>query len=97
VDSDLAEVLEEPEKDEAEKAGDGDLERAVYAAPQGEEGQGHDGGDGPSEEQERAATFLCDRGSFTDALAASFVAVRSEPLRESAHRRVIEVHLADFA
>jgi DNA-binding SARP family transcriptional activator len=44
---------------------------------------------------ERAAKFLCDRGSFTDALAASFVAVRSEPLRESAHRRVIEVHLAE--
>lgn len=44
---------------------------------------------------ERAANLLCERGSFTDALSASFVAVRSEPLRESAHRRVIEVHLAE--
>jgi DNA-binding SARP family transcriptional activator len=44
---------------------------------------------------ERAAKVLCERGRFTDALAASFVAVRSEPLRESAHCRVIEVHLAE--
>ena len=44
---------------------------------------------------ERAAKLLCERGSYTDALAASFVAVQSEPLRESAHRRVIEVHLAE--
>jgi DNA-binding SARP family transcriptional activator len=44
---------------------------------------------------ERASKFLCERGSFNDALAASFVAVQSEPLRESAHRRVIEVHLAE--
>jgi DNA-binding SARP family transcriptional activator len=44
---------------------------------------------------ERAATILCERGCFTDALTAGFGAVQSEPLRESAHRRVIEVHLAE--
>jgi DNA-binding SARP family transcriptional activator len=44
---------------------------------------------------ERAALILCERGCFTDALSAGFVAVQSEPLRESAHRRVIEVHLAE--
>ncbi len=44
---------------------------------------------------ERSATALCDHGRYTDALAAGLGAVRSEPLRESAHRRVIEVHLAE--
>jgi DNA-binding SARP family transcriptional activator len=44
---------------------------------------------------ERCATTLCDRGAYTDALAAGLGAVRSEPLRESAHRRVIAVHLAE--
>jgi DNA-binding SARP family transcriptional activator len=44
---------------------------------------------------ERSAGTLCDRGRFTDALSAGLGAVRSEPLRESAHRRVIEVHLAE--
>lgn len=44
---------------------------------------------------ERAASALCDRGRFTDALSAGLGAVRSEPLRESAHRRVIAVHLAE--
>jgi DNA-binding SARP family transcriptional activator len=44
---------------------------------------------------ERCAGALCDRGDYTDALAAGLGAVRSEPLRESAHRRVIAVHLAE--
>jgi DNA-binding SARP family transcriptional activator len=44
---------------------------------------------------ERSAMILCDHGRYTDALAAGLGAVRSEPLRESAHRRVIEVHLAE--
>jgi DNA-binding SARP family transcriptional activator len=37
----------------------------------------------------------CARGRFTDALRAGLEAVAQEPLRESAHRRVIEVHLAE--
>lgn len=37
----------------------------------------------------------CADGRFTDALRAGLEAVAQEPLRESAHRRVIEVHLAE--
>jgi DNA-binding SARP family transcriptional activator len=44
---------------------------------------------------ERVADLLCASGRFADALLAALGAVRSEPLRESAHRRVIEVHLAE--
>jgi DNA-binding SARP family transcriptional activator len=44
---------------------------------------------------ERCARALCARGAYHDALTAGLGAVRSEPLRESAHRRVIEVHLAE--
>ena len=44
---------------------------------------------------ERSAAALRERGRFTDALSAGLGAVRAEPLRESAHRRVIEVHLAE--
>jgi DNA-binding SARP family transcriptional activator len=44
---------------------------------------------------EQSAQVLCGRGRFNDALTAGLGAVRSEPLRESAHRRVIEVHLAE--
>ncbi|WP_164775262.1 AfsR/SARP family transcriptional regulator [Nocardioides pantholopis] len=44
---------------------------------------------------ERCAHALLERERFNDALAAGLGAVRSEPLRESAHRRVIEVHLAE--
>lgn len=44
---------------------------------------------------ERSAGLLCERGRFTEALDAGLGAVHSEPLRESAHRRVIEVHLAE--
>jgi DNA-binding SARP family transcriptional activator len=36
-----------------------------------------------------------DAGRFSEALAAGMLAVASEPLRDSAHRRVIEVHLAE--
>lgn len=44
---------------------------------------------------EHVAAASCDRGRFTDALSAGLCAVRSEPLRESAHRLVIAVHLAE--
>jgi DNA-binding SARP family transcriptional activator len=44
---------------------------------------------------ETGAVLLCRRGRFTHALEAALTAVRAEPLRESAHRRVIEVHLAE--
>ena len=44
---------------------------------------------------ERVAGLWCEHGRFTDALSAGLGAVRSEPLRESAHRRVIAVHLAE--
>jgi DNA-binding SARP family transcriptional activator len=37
----------------------------------------------------------CAAGRFADALRAGLEAVAQEPLRESAHRRVIEVHLAE--
>ena len=42
---------------------------------------------------ERCASGLREAGRYADALAAALAAVRAEPLRESAHRRVIEVHL----
>ena len=44
---------------------------------------------------ERGADLLCRAGRYHDALTAGLGAVRSEPLRESAHRRVIQVHLAE--
>jgi DNA-binding SARP family transcriptional activator len=44
---------------------------------------------------ETAALRLCHLGRYADALGAALAAVRSEPLRESAHRRVVEVHLAE--
>jgi DNA-binding SARP family transcriptional activator len=44
---------------------------------------------------ERGADLLCRAGRYHDALSAGLGAVRSEPLRESAHRRVIQVHLAE--
>ncbi|CAA9289332.1 MAG: Transcriptional regulator [uncultured Actinomycetospora sp.] len=37
----------------------------------------------------------CGLGRFVEALDAGLEAVAQEPLRESAHRRVIEVHLAE--
>lgn len=44
---------------------------------------------------ERYSARLRDQGRFVDALWAGLRAVQSEPLRETAHRRVIEVHLAE--
>jgi len=44
---------------------------------------------------ERYSARLREQGRFVDALLAGLTAVRSEPLRETAHRRVIEVHLAE--
>jgi len=44
---------------------------------------------------ERGADMLCRAGRYHDALSAGLNAVGSEPLRESAHRRVIQVHLAE--
>jgi DNA-binding SARP family transcriptional activator len=44
---------------------------------------------------ESAARSLCHRGRYADALTAALSAVRAEPLRETAHLRVIEVHLAE--
>jgi DNA-binding SARP family transcriptional activator len=44
---------------------------------------------------ERGAELLCEAGHYNDALMAGLGAVRCEPLRESAHRRVIQVHLAE--
>jgi len=47
----------------------------------------------------RALDALCarltDAGRFDDALAAGLAAVAGEPLRESAHRAVIRVHLSE--
>ncbi|GAA4896434.1 AfsR/SARP family transcriptional regulator [Actinomycetospora straminea] len=37
----------------------------------------------------------CAQGRYGEALSAGLEAVSQEPLRESAHRRVIEVHLAE--
>lgn len=44
---------------------------------------------------ERSSSYLREEGQYADALSAGLTAVHSEPLRESAHRRVIEVHLAE--
>ena len=38
---------------------------------------------------------LREGGRYPAALAVGLAAVQSEPLRESAHRRVIEVHLSE--
>ena len=44
---------------------------------------------------ERCSACLREQGHYVEALRAGLTAVRSEPLRESAHRHVIEVHLAE--
>ncbi|MGY1727828.1 BTAD domain-containing putative transcriptional regulator [Geodermatophilus sp. SYSU D01062] len=44
---------------------------------------------------EDVATRLAAAGRYGDALQAAYAAVRAEPLRESAHRVVIRVHLAE--
>jgi DNA-binding SARP family transcriptional activator len=44
---------------------------------------------------ENLAVRLCRQGRHDEALSAALAAVAGEPLRESAHRKVIEVHLAE--
>lgn len=44
---------------------------------------------------ERASAHLRDAGEYNAALSAALAAVQCDPLRESAHRRVIEVHLTE--
>ena len=44
---------------------------------------------------EALADQLAERGRFGEALHAGHAAVASEPLRESAHRAVVRVHLAE--
>jgi DNA-binding SARP family transcriptional activator len=44
---------------------------------------------------ELVAVRLADVGRYGDALQAAHAAVRAEPLRESAHRTVMRVHLAE--
>jgi DNA-binding SARP family transcriptional activator len=44
---------------------------------------------------EAAAAYLCARGEYAAALDTAYKAVRHEPLRESAHRTVILIHLAE--
>jgi DNA-binding SARP family transcriptional activator len=44
---------------------------------------------------ENLAARLCRQSRFDEALSAALAAVSGEPLRESAQRRLIEVHLAE--
>lgn len=44
---------------------------------------------------ELAAERLAAAGRYGDALQAAYAAMRAEPLRESAHRTVVRVHLAE--
>lgn len=44
---------------------------------------------------ERVCQQLTSEGNFTDAIQAGLAAVHAEPLRESAHRRLIAVYLAE--
>jgi len=44
---------------------------------------------------EALSARLCELGRHQAALLAALAAVRAEPLRESAHRRVVSVHLAE--
>jgi DNA-binding SARP family transcriptional activator len=44
---------------------------------------------------EQLATRLTAAGRYGDALHAAYAAVRAEPLRESAHRTVVRVHVAE--
>ncbi|WP_210481593.1 BTAD domain-containing putative transcriptional regulator [Naasia sp. SYSU D00948] len=44
---------------------------------------------------ERVAIRLAAAGRYSDALQAAFSVARAEPLRESAHRMIVEVHLAE--
>jgi DNA-binding SARP family transcriptional activator len=44
---------------------------------------------------EALSAALCRERRYDEALAAALASVAGEPLRESSHRRVIEVHLAE--
>jgi DNA-binding SARP family transcriptional activator len=44
---------------------------------------------------ELVATRLAAAGRYCDALEAAYVAAQAEPLRESAHRAIVRVHLAE--
>ena len=44
---------------------------------------------------EQLALSFREAGRFAEALSAGLAAVAGEPLRESSHRRVIEIHLAE--
>jgi DNA-binding SARP family transcriptional activator len=44
---------------------------------------------------EATAVRLADHGRHWEALQAAYAAVRAEPLRESAHRTIVRVHLAE--
>jgi DNA-binding SARP family transcriptional activator len=44
---------------------------------------------------ERVAESLARAGRYGEALEVAYAAVRAEPLRESAHRTVVRVHLAE--
>ncbi|TKJ17971.1 SARP family transcriptional regulator [Blastococcus sp. CCUG 61487] len=44
---------------------------------------------------EQVAARLAAAGRYGDALEVAYAAVRAEPLRESAHRTVVRVHLAE--
>ena len=44
---------------------------------------------------ETVATRLCTAGRHAEALQAAHLAIRAEPLRESAHRTLVRVHLAE--
>jgi DNA-binding SARP family transcriptional activator len=44
---------------------------------------------------EAVSRQLLDAGRFAEALQTAYAAVRAEPLRESAHRIVVRVHLVE--
>jgi len=44
---------------------------------------------------EALSAALCRKGRYDEALRAALASVAGEPLRETAHRRVIEAHLAE--
>ncbi|SDD48237.1 DNA-binding transcriptional activator of the SARP family [Geodermatophilus telluris] len=44
---------------------------------------------------ETVAARLGEAGRYAEALQAAYLAIRTEPLRESAHRTVVRVHLAE--
>jgi len=44
---------------------------------------------------EKLSALLSDAGRHSDAIRAALAAIRLEPLRETAHRALIEAHLAE--